>query len=189
MQKLSHLIQNRMMRRMRSRILRLVKKNPNEWIYVVDTTKKPSRIKSLKHCGSWRESSHNAFFGLNLLVIVVVNIRSGQTLPLNFLPCEKAKEGAEKQSTAWQLVLKLLDQLVEEGFPKLPISQDSWFDGVEFAEELKLKGFIYETELKANRLVRDDLKSPKLSLEQSFLKEDKIAVLAATRCIENENIK
>ena len=65
--KLTRLVQDRILRRLRGRILKQIKNNPDGWILVVDTTKKPSHIAALNHCGSWRESSHNAFFGLNLL--------------------------------------------------------------------------------------------------------------------------
>ena len=188
MQKLSKIVQNRVMRRFRTRVLKHIKKSPNEWIFVVDTTKKPSHIAALNHCGSWRESSHNAFFGLNLLVIAVVNVRTCVSLPLDFLPCEKIKQGYEKQNTAWELVLKLLDKLVEEGFPKLNISQDSWFDGVEFANKLKDRGFTYETELKSSRLVKTHPNSSRVSLKDAFADEKKIAVKAFTREIGHENV-
>ena len=156
--------------------------DPDSWILVVDTTKKPSHaVSALKHIGSWRESSHNSYFGLNLLVIVAVNIQTGVTLPLNFLPCEKTKKGSEKQSTGWQLVLKLLDVLVKEGFPKLVLSQDSWFDGVEFANELKKMGFTYETELKSARKVKEYPNSKRISLKEAFGNEKKVMVSASTR--------
>jgi len=184
LQKLSKLVQNRMMRRMRASVLKQIKKNPDDWIFVVDTTKKPSNIQALIHSGSWRESSYNAFFGLNILVIAAVNTRTGVAIPLSFLPCEKKKGGYERPSTAWELVLKLLDTLVEEGFPKLVLSQDSWFDGVEFAMELKSRGFTYETELKSSRLVKEHPNSLRVPLKVAFKNEKKSAVSAKTRGIK-----
>ena len=187
--KLTRLVQDRILRRLRGRILKQIKNNPDGWILVVDTTKKPSHIAALNHCGSWRESSHNAFFGLNLLVIVAVNIHSGVALPLDFLPCEKTKPGHEKPSKAWELVLKLLDKLTNEGFPKLVLSQDSWFDGVEFANELKSRGFTYETELKSSRLVKEYPNSSRVSLKDAFSGVKKVAVAAFTRQLGNEDVR
>jgi hypothetical protein len=186
--KLSNLVRDRIMRRLRSRILKRIKQDPTQWIFVVDTTKKPTRIKSLNHIGSWRESSHNSFYGVNLLVVTVVNIRTGVTLPLDVLPCEKSKPGLEKQSTAWELILKSLDKLVDEGFPKLPLSQDSWFDGVEFANALKARGFTYETELKSSRLVKEYPYAPRISLKEAFSNVKKVAISASTREISNKDI-
>jgi len=189
MHKITQLVQNRIMHRLRNRILKRIKISPDDWILVVDTTKKPSHIAALTNSGSWRESNFNAFFGLNLLVIVAVNIHTGVALPLDFIACEKKKPGREKQSTAWELVLKLLDKLTAEGFPKLTLAQDSWFDGVDYLSQLKARGFTYETELKSSRLVKEYPNSSRVSLKDAFINEKKVAVAAATREITQRDVR
>jgi hypothetical protein len=148
---------NRAMRRLRSSVLKMVNKNPGEWAFFFDTTANPKRVVGLPGRGLWATSKGNVYDGRNLLVLVVVNKITGIAIPVAWAPCIKPKDDKINGKMAWELVLDLLDLVVDEGFPKLDVGADSWFDGVLFFNALNKRGFTFNIELKSSRTAKRNI--------------------------------
>jgi hypothetical protein len=177
---------NRAMKRLCWSVLKRIKKNQSEWIFVFDTTANPKRVAGLRGRGNWATSSGNVFDGRNLVVLTVVNTKTGHAIPVAWAPCIKSKDDAVNGKSAWELVLELLDSVVALNFPKLPIAGDSWFDGVPFLEELNKRGFTFNIELKSSRKAKSNI-SPNAkweSLATQLENSKKQAVEVGTKEIE-----
>jgi len=144
---------NRTVRRMRGSVLRKIRERPSEWIFVFDTTRNPKRTQGLSGQGKWGDSG-GIFEGRNLLVLSVVNVRTGKTLPVDCRPCIKQVDDSKNGKSAWRLSLDVLDEVLLSGFPKLPVVFDSWFDCHEFMKELDNRQITFEIELKSMRNVK-----------------------------------
>lgn len=176
---------NRFMRRARSAVLRKIStiEKPNErFRFAFDTTDNPRRIAGLNGIGNWASSDGSIFHGLNLVVIALVDVKTGVAFPLAWAPCLKPREG-EKHDTAWEIVLRLLDQLVLFGFTKVPVVGDSWFDGSPFMKSLAERKFTFILELKSVRNMKVNI-SPNAQwhkASQVLDDETKIATHIGTR--------
>ncbi len=147
---------NRFMRRARSAILKKIASftDPEErFCFAFDTTDNPRRIVGLRGSGHWASSDGSLFHGLNLVVVALVDRKTGVALPVAWAPCLKSGE-QEKHETAWEIVLNLLDELATAGFRKFPVVGDSWFDGSPFMQQLTDRGFSFVIELKSTRNVK-----------------------------------
>lgn len=174
---------NRAMRRLRWSVLKKVIKNPDEWAFFFDTTANPKRVAGLPGRGLWAASKGNVYDGRNLVVLVVVNKKTGVAIPVAWAPCIKEKDDKVNGKMAWETVLDLLDLVVGSGFPKLDIGGDSWFDGVPFLIELNIRGFTFNIELKSSRTAKSNIAPTatwKLLVEQ-FRGESRVGVRAGTR--------
>jgi hypothetical protein len=174
---------NRAMRRLRWCVLKRVMKNPDEWAFFFDTTANPKRVLGLPGRGMWATSKGNVYDGRNLVVLVVVNKRTGVAIPVAWAPCIKQKDDQVNGKMAWELVLDLLDLVTADGFSKLEVGGDSWFDGLPFMEELNRRGFTFNVELKSSRTAKSNVAPNarwKLLAEQ-FEGETKEGVRAGTR--------
>jgi hypothetical protein len=137
-------------RRLTWSVLKRVRRNPQKWVFVIDTTKNPKRIKELTGRGLWGDSNNVIFEGQNLLVIAAVNLDSGESIPVAWEPCLKPSERKEAGSASTQTLL-LLENLVSQGWPKLTVICDSWFDGFDFMKKLDERDFEFVIQLKPNR--------------------------------------
>jgi hypothetical protein len=86
------------------------------------------------------------------LVVALIDIRRGIALPLGYVIV--AKEGDPAYKPAHKLACEILRGIVEEGFPRLAVSADSWFDSVEFMSDLEKIGLTFAGEIKGNRRVK-----------------------------------
>jgi hypothetical protein len=179
---------NRAMRRLRWSVLKRVLKNPDDWAFFFDTTANPKRVADLPGRSMWATSKGCVYDGRNLLVLVVVNKKTGAAIPIAWTPCIKAKDDQVKGKMAWESVLDLLDLVVASGFPKLDVGGDSWFDGVRFFEELSKRGFVFNIELKSSRTAKCNIAptATMKKLAEQFQNEPKEAVRAGTRETEEE---
>lgn len=176
---------NRAMRRLRWSVLKRLSKNPNDWIFAFDTTSNPKRVEGLIGRGMWATSQRQIFDGRNLVVLAVVNLRTGHAIPITWAPCIKPKDDKENGKPAWQVVLDLLDEVLSEHYPKLPIAGDSWLDGVPFLQELDKRDFSFNIELKSSRKAKANV-SPNAhwdSLQSQLEGEKKDAAVAGTRIL------
>jgi hypothetical protein len=171
----THLINNDMVDeclvRHREYFLNLVRESPEDYVFVGDTTKNLSRTKDVLGGGLWGDSKGVIYEGQNLLVICLVHKEYGTAIPLIFTPCLKQEENGGK--TANHVALELIDRLNSEGWPKLPVCFDSWFDGAWLYEELIRRKYIFAIEMKSSRKPK---KSPgprakKHSMKDLFLKK------------------
>jgi len=174
---------NRAMRRLRWSVLKTVRKSPEDWAFFFDTTANPKRVEGLPGRGMWATSKGNTFDGRNLVVLVVVNKKTGVAIPIAWAACIKPKDDKDNGKMAWEFVLDLLDTVLEGNFPKLDIGADSWFDGVPFLQELAKRGFNFNIELKSSRTAKSNV-SPNAHwkhLEEHFQGESRTGVRAGTR--------
>lgn len=144
---------NRAQRRLIFSVLKQVMRDPEHWIWVIDSTENIKRTEGLAGRGAWANSSHEMFFGQNMMMLCAVNIKTGVAIPVHWKPWLKAKERAVGQ-TNHHLVLKLIDDLLEQGWPKLTLVMDSWFDSAELMEELNSRKITFLIQLKSSRKPR-----------------------------------
>lgn len=176
---------HRFMRRARNAILKKISSvaSPDDrFCFAFDTTDNPRRIEGLRGSGHWASSDGSIFHGLNLVVVALVDRKTGVALPVAWAPCLKPSE-EEIHETAWEIVLKLLDELTLAGFPKVPVVGDSWFDGSPFMKQLADRGFTFVLELKSVRNVKTNI-SPNAQWHKApevLENEKKVASHSGTR--------
>jgi hypothetical protein len=145
---------NRFMRRLRASVLNRLNKDGNmeNWCYAIDDTANPKYGKGIFGVGHW----HNAagpFFGQKILVIALINMRSGVALPIHFAFARKDDDPQYKSLPL--LAADLMEECVAVGFPRLPVTSDSWFDAAPMMNKLEEIGLTYAGEIKATRNVRN----------------------------------
>ena len=146
----------RFMRRLRASVLRRYKGralDPKDFCFAIDDTDNPKYGKTTFRGGVWH-GSKGKYQGQKVLVLVLVDINRGYAIPLDY--AFVAKKGDEEYRPGWQLGLDLLESLLKEGFPALPVTADSWFDCVEFIRGLDKIGLPFAGELKGNRLAKSN---------------------------------
>jgi len=158
---------NRFMRRLQASILKKLKKqlNPEDFCYAVDDTANPKFGKKMFGVSRWGKHGGGIYQGQKVLVLVLVNKKSGYALPLHYIFCQK-KEDPDYQS-GHNLVIKLLSEVFKAGFLKLPIALDSWFDSADLMTKLTKLGVTFCIQCKDNRSVKTN---PSPTVTWSFWK-------------------
>jgi hypothetical protein len=141
---------NRAMKRHAWSVLKRVMKGTKDWIFVVDTTSNAKRTVGLDGQGFWANSKDEVFYGQNLKVVCAVNKRTGEAIPIAWTPCLKESE-RKPGCTNHTLVPQLIDSLLEQGRPKLPVVIDSWFDSATLMPALQKRGLTSVIQLKSSR--------------------------------------
>ena len=159
---------NRFMRRNQSRILkRLNDRGHGDFCYAVDDTANPKYGSGVFGSAPFR-SSGGAYFGQKILVLVIVDLKTRQALPISyaFLTSKKDPDHIPGHYRA----IDLLEAALHDGFPPLPMASDSWFDSKEFIQAVKNLGCDFAGELKATRLARSNSNpgSPRKKLKLWF---------------------
>lgn len=121
-------------------------------VFVVDDTPIPKAGKSNYAVGLWTTSNNITYHGQKLLVLCAVDKVSGIAFPVAFRFCLKSEMPGYKKAT--QLVLELLDEAIQSGFPKAPLVADSWFDSAELLQGCLERDVHIFVEVKSNRKVR-----------------------------------
>jgi len=93
-------------------------------------------------------------------VLVLVDVKRNFALPIGYEIV--AKKDDPDYLPAHKLACGLLGQVIHEGFPKLPVAADSWFDSVDFMADLEDMDLPFAGEIKSNRKVKP-CPSPKVS--------------------------
>lgn len=170
---------NRFMRRLRANVLRRWggRLNPADFCYAVDDTANPKFGKGIYRRGAWH-SSGGAYVGQKILVIVLVERKSGVAIPIHYaFGIKKTEAGYKSMPT---LAVECLAECLACGFPPLPVTCDSWFDSSDFMKSLEKIGLSYDGEIKSTRNLRlspgPHAKSQKLA--KFFLGQPRQAVLA-----------
>ncbi len=143
---------NRFMRRNQCRILKKLSAGEKaDFCFAVDDTANP-KYGSGVFGSSQFHSSSGPFFGQKILVLVIVNLKTHQALPISyaFLTGKKHPDHVPSHHRA----IDLLEEAIQNGFPPLPVAADSWFDSKEFILSIKGLGCEFAGELKAKRLAR-----------------------------------
>lgn len=141
---------NRLQRRIRASVLKRVLTDPDSWIFSVDSTANIKRTAGILGGGLWANSKNEIFYGQNMMMLCAINIKTGESIPVYWLPWLKENE-REKGKTNHDLVLTLVDAVIAEGWPKLTVVMDSWFDCHRLMKLLNERGITFSVELKSFR--------------------------------------
>ncbi len=141
---------NRFMRRLRSKILRQHngKLNSKDFCFAIDDTDNPKCGKKFYNVGNWK-SSKGIYFGQRIVVLVLVDIKNGYAIPLDYRFAIK-KESSNYKSVL-DLSIEMLSAILNSGFLQLPMAADSWFDSSSFMNKLDGLGIPFIIEIKSNR--------------------------------------
>jgi len=143
---------NRFMRRNRERILKKLNLgNHGDFCFAVDDTGNP-KYGDFTFGSAPFHASTGPYFGQKILVLVIVDLKTQQALPINyvFLTGKKDSHHVPGHFRA----IELLKEALASGFPPLPVTSDSWFDSKEFIKSIHELGCTFAGELKATRLAR-----------------------------------
>jgi hypothetical protein len=144
-------------RRHRKRILRLLKKiqkNSSRYLFAIDDTLISHWGKNIWGAYRWSNHGKHTLWGHKLLVIGVVDTHRKVFIPVfwEILHREGLSE-KEIHEKNWEVALRLLDDTVSSGFPRLPLVADSGFSGNKFIHTLMDKGYIFVLEIQGKRKV------------------------------------
>ena len=146
--------ENRFMRRARASVLKKLKKslNSDDFCYAIDDTANPKYGKKIFATGNWGMHGGGMYHGQRIMVLVLVNKKSGYAIPLHYSFCFKKDDSDYK--SGHELVIELLKDIVKDGFPKLPVAMDSWFDSYKLMNALDKIEFTFCIQSKNNRNVK-----------------------------------
>ena len=180
--KFDDITMNRAMRRLAWSVLKQVRASPEDWIWVVDTTSNLKRTNGMLGEGHWANSKNEVFWGQNLMVLCAVNTKTGNSIPIMWKPCLKDSE-RPKGTTNHDLVPELLTAMLDEGWPKLKLVMDSWFDSAALFDRLNKLGITFVIQLKSSRKPKTNPspRSPKRLLIDIFNSLKRTADRATTR--------
>lgn len=167
-------VPNRFMKRNRNRILKkLQERGHGDFCFAVDDTANPKYGSSVFGSAKFR-SSAGPFFGQKVLVLVIVDLKTRQALPISYAFLTGKKDPSHVPGH--YRALDLIEEALHEGFPPLPVAADSWFDSKEFIQEIKKIGCVFVGELKGNRLARPNINkgTPRQKLVKWFEKIKRI---------------
>lgn len=175
-------MQNAFLKRHRWGFLQKIREAQDDWVYVIDTTKNLKRTFGLEGLGRWGDSNSMIFEGQNLLVIAAIHKASGTSIPLHVLPCLKPSERKDNE-TANHRVIEVLDLLNQEGWPKLTVVMDSWFDAGWLYEQLSSRDYTFVVQLKQLRKpqLNPGPRTKKRKLSEIFDPLDRSLVITGTR--------
>mgnify|MGYP001576863682 CR=1 FL=1 len=141
---------NRFMKRLRRSILRKYKGELNleDFCIAIDDTDNIKYGTKLHRVGKWK-SSKGIYFGQRVVVMALVDIKSGYAIPLDYRFAIKDTEPDYKSGL--DLAVEMLEELVKLNFPRLTVVYDSWFDSVDLMRTVDKMGFTFVVELKCSR--------------------------------------
>jgi hypothetical protein len=146
---------NRFLRRMQARVLRCYKGaeqiDPANFCYAVDDTANPKYGDGIFRSHP-NHSSAGPYKGQKVLLIALVDIARGIAIPLTYAFLTSKKDPAHVKAPT--VALGLLKDLLDEGFPPVPVVADSWFDAAEFIGGLQKMGLTFAGEIKSTRNVQ-----------------------------------
>jgi len=147
--------QNRFMRRLRASVLKKHKDdlNSDDWCYAIDDTANPKFGKKIFGIGRWGNHSGGIYKGQRIMVLVLINKQKGYAIPIHYFFCLKKIENT-LHLTGHDLVIKLLNECLLEGYPILPLALDSWFDSTILMKKLEQLKIPFCIHAKANRRVK-----------------------------------
>lgn len=144
---------NRFLRRCRRSILRKYagQLDPEDFTFAIDDTENPRYGAKIFGCGRWAQK-HKSFFGQKILLLALVDIRRNIAIPIDYAFLSNRNDPNYK--SAVEHALSMIDSCLEEGFPRLQVVADSWFDSGDLMKELKARSMTLVVEIKSSRKVR-----------------------------------
>lgn len=159
---------NRFMRRNRARVLKkLNDRGHGDFCYAVDDTANPKYGGKVFGSAPFHSSS-GPYFGQKILLLVIVDLQTREAIPVSYAFLTSRKD--PKHVPGHDVAVTLLTEALNEGFPPLPMTCDSWFDSKEFIAAVKSLGCEFAGELKCTRLARTNINkgSPRQKLKAWF---------------------
>jgi uncharacterized protein YihD (DUF1040 family) len=146
------------MRRLRAKILRKIKEGKidvEDCCYAIDDTIVEKYGAKVFRIGTWGKHGSGMIRGQRIMTLVLVVRSKGIAIPLGFEICPK-KDDIEYRS-GLDISLELIDLILENGFPNLPIVFDSWFDSADFMTKLSQRKMTFVIECKSNRKIKKNI--------------------------------
>lgn len=146
-------------RRHRRRVLRMLPKliaEPARYMWAIDDTLIERSGKNVWGTYWWHDHNTDGYvFAQKLLVLGLVDRKRKVLIPVfwEMLHREGKNDQIKIHEKGWQVAVKLLQQAITAGFPKLLVVTDSWFAGEEFFSSLRELEFPFVIEIKSNRKV------------------------------------
>jgi hypothetical protein len=164
---------NRRHRRRLLRLMPLILTEPNRFMWAIDDTLIPKSGRSIYGTYYWHDhNTKGTVWGHRLMVVGIVDRKRKILIPVywEILHREDKSEKKTTHEKGWQVALRLLEDSLTEGFPKLLVVADSWFAGEEFFQALERSGFKFGIEVKSNRRVSQHGKNQNLdcSVDEFF---------------------
>jgi hypothetical protein len=162
---------NRRHRRRLLSILKKVESDRKRYCYAIDDTFLEHYGKNIWGTYWWNDHGKKSIFGHKLLVIGLVDRKHNILIPLiwEVLHREDSDTNNQQHKKAWEIALKLLQNLNDLGYEKFNIVADSWFCCEEFFSILSEKNYDFCVEFKRNRkVVRYGFKSFNMRLDVFF---------------------
>jgi hypothetical protein len=144
---------NRFMKRNQKRILDMMNRSGHcEFCFAIDDTANP------KYGNCFQSdkfgSSSGVYFGQKVMVLVVVNLRTGRAYPIQFTFL--TGKNNPDHIPANVIAIHLLQEAIHYGFPPCPVTSDSWFDSKDFIKSVINLGCDFAGELKSTRNVKNN---------------------------------
>jgi hypothetical protein len=176
------------MRRLRGSVLRRYGyMDTNDFVFAVDDTDNPKYGASIHGMGSWH-GSKGAYRGQKILVVALVDIRRGVAIPLSY--AFATKKGNPDYCSLIDKTADLLGDCIAEGFPRLPVVTDSWFDAADLMSALQKIGLTFNCELKSNRWICGTAapRGRKTRLPEFFADEPRQGVMASPNVTPSKRV-
>ncbi len=121
-------------------------------MFAVDDTGNPRYGLQHRGTGFWHTSSKERYHGQKILVLALIHRTSKRAYPLAYVILRK-KDDASYVSPH-EMVGNLVERMLLEKFPKLPITMDTWYCESALIKRLTLLGITVYTEIKCDRNCR-----------------------------------
>ena len=146
---------NRFRRRLLSSILRSHGGaiDPQNFAFVIDDTSNPKSGKRIFNKGVWG-GSQGLYSGQKIMLLSLVNLKTHASFPLTYMILPKRESKTDK--SAIDHALELVKLALNEGYPKLTVIADSWFDSVKLMANLNEINCHFVVEIKSNRKVKSN---------------------------------
>jgi len=156
---------DKMNRRHRRRLLSILKSihtDPNRYQWVIDDTLIERTGKKIWGAYQWKDHNTGGYIWGHKLLVLGIHDRKRKLLIPVFWEIlhrdlrDQVEDGALDDYThkkGWEVALELLRASAAMGFPKLVVSADSWFASDALFQALDKDGYIFEIEIKSNRIV------------------------------------
>jgi hypothetical protein len=145
---------NRFMRRNQSRVLKkLNERGHGDFCFAVDDTANP-KFGSVFGSAAFH-SSAGSYFGQKIMVLVIVDLKTHQALPIDYIFLTSKKD--PNHIPGPQRAVDLIKGAIASGFPPLPVTSDSWFGSKEFIKSVRQLGCEFAGEIKSNRITRTNI--------------------------------
>lgn len=141
---------NRFSRRLSRRVLRKLSQHPHEDLaVVVDDTGLARAGANHPGQGRWADSKHNIQTGQRVVLIGVMLRSTKEVLPLAYWVRRKRDEAEYVEPH--RAVGDILEWLVAQGLPSVPVLFDSWFASAELLNRIRDLGLHFVTQLQSSR--------------------------------------